>query len=248
LLRARTRAQSAGRRAEPSIGAGHQVRVLLWVTGECDFETAVSILKETAGAKFDETVECAVRLGVDPRKSDQIVRGATVLPHGLGKTERILVFAKGEKDKEARDAGADIVGAEDLVDRIQGGWLEFDRVVATPDMMGTVGKLGKVLGPRGLMPNPKLGTVTFELGKAIQEIKAGKAEFKTEKNGIVHSSIGKASFSQENLVQNLIAFLETLVKLKPAASKGRYFKSITISTTMGPGVKVDPIWAANALR
>jgi large subunit ribosomal protein L1 len=213
-----------------------------------DFETAVSILKETAGAKFDETVECAVRLGVDPRKSDQIVRGATVLPHGLGKTERILVFAKGEKDKEARDAGADIVGAEDLVDRIQGGWLEFDRVVATPDMMGTVGKLGKVLGPRGLMPNPKLGTVTFELGKAIQEIKAGKAEFKTEKNGIVHSSIGKASFSQENLVQNLIAFLETLVKLKPAASKGRYFKSITISTTMGPGVKVDPIWAANALR
>jgi large subunit ribosomal protein L1 len=213
-----------------------------------DFETAVSILKETAGAKFDETVECAVRLGVDPRKSDQIVRGATVLPHGLGKTERILVFAKGEKDKEARDAGADFVGGEDLVERIQGGWLEFDRVVATPDMMGTVGKLGKILGPRGMMPNPKLGTVTFELGKAIQEIKAGKAEFKTEKNGIVHSSIGKASFSQENLVQNLTTFLETLVKLKPAASKGRYFKSITISTTMGPGVKIDPIWAGNALR
>jgi large subunit ribosomal protein L1 len=213
-----------------------------------DFETAVSILKETAGAKFDETVECAVKLGVDPRKSDQIVRGATVLPHGLGKTERILAFAKGEKDKEARDAGADYVGADDLVDKIQGGWLEFDRVVATPDMMGTVGKLGKVLGPRGMMPNPKLGTVTFELGKAIQEIKAGKAEFKTEKNGIVHSSIGKASFSQENLVQNLVAFLETLLKLKPAASKGRYFKSITISTTMGPGIKIDPIWAANALR
>lgn len=213
-----------------------------------DFETAVSILKETAGAKFDETVECAVKLGVDPRKSDQIVRGATVLPHGLGKTETILVFAKGEKDKEARDAGADFVGADDLVDKIQGGWLEFDRVVATPDMMGTVGKLGKVLGPRGMMPNPKLGTVTFELGKAIQEIKAGKAEFKTEKNGIVHSSIGKASFPQENLVQNLVAFLETLLKLKPAASKGRYFKSITISTTMGPGIKIDPIWAANALR
>jgi large subunit ribosomal protein L1 len=213
-----------------------------------DFETAVSILKETASAKFDETVECAVRLGVDPRKSDQVVRGAIVLPHGLGKTERILAFAKGEKDKEARDAGADFVGADDLVDRIQGGWMEFDRVVATPDMMGTVGKLGKVLGPRGMMPNPKLGTVTFELEKAIREIKAGKAEFKTEKNGIVHSSIGKAGFPQENLVKNLVAFLEALVKLKPASSKGRYFKSITISTTMGPGIKIDPIWAANALR
>jgi len=213
-----------------------------------DFETAVSILKETAGAKFDETVECAVKLGVDPRKSDQIVRGATVLPHGLGKVERILVFAKGEKEKEARDAGADYVGADELVGKIQGGWMDFDRVVATPDMMGTVGKLGKLLGPRGLMPNPKLGTVTFELDKAIQEIKAGKAEFKTEKNGIVHSAIGKASFPAENLVQNLITFLETLVKLKPAASKGRYFKSITISTTMGPGIKIDPIWAANTLR
>jgi large subunit ribosomal protein L1 len=213
-----------------------------------DFETAVSILKETAGTRFDETVECAVRLGVDPRKSDQVVRGATVLPHGLGKTERILAFAKGEKDKEARDAGADHVGGDDLVEKIQGGWLEFDRVVATPDMMGTVGKLGKVLGPRGMMPNPKLGTVTFELAKAIQEIKAGKAEFKTDKNGIVHSAVGKASFSNENLVQNLTVFLETLLKLKPAASKGRYFKSITISTTMGPGIKVDPIWAANALR
>jgi large subunit ribosomal protein L1 len=213
-----------------------------------DFETAVSILKETAGARFDETVECAVRLGVDPRKSDQVVRGATVLPHGLGKTERILAFAKGEKDKEARDAGADQVGGDDLVEKIQGGWLEFDRVVATPDMMGTVGKLGKVLGPRGMMPNPKLGTVTFELAKAIQEIKAGKAEFKTDKNGIVHSAVGKASFSNENLVQNLTVFLETLLKLKPAASKGRYFKSITISTTMGPGIRVDPIWAANALR
>lgn len=213
-----------------------------------DFETAVSILKETADAKFDETVECAVKLGVDPRKSDQIVRGATVLPHGLGKVERILVFAKGEKEKEARDAGADYVGADELVGKIQGGWMDFDRVVATPDMMGTVGKLGKLLGPRGLMPNPKLGTVTFELDKAIQEIKAGKAEFKTEKNGIVHSAIGKASFPAENLVQNLITFLETLVKLKPAASKGRYFKSITISTTMGPGIKIDPIWAANTLR
>ncbi len=213
-----------------------------------DFETAVSLLKETANARFDETVECAVRLGVDPRRSDQMVRGATVLPHGLGKTERIVVFAKGEKDKEARDAGADHVGAEDLAEKIQGGWLDFDRVVATPDLMGIVGKLGKVLGPRGLMPNPKLGTVTFELAKAVEEIKAGKAEFRTEKNGIVHSSIGKASFSQEQLVENLTAFLETLVKLKPAASKGRYFKSIVISSTMGPGVKIDTIWALNALR
>ncbi len=213
-----------------------------------DFETAVALVKETANAKFDETIECAVRLGVDPRKSDQVVRGATVLPNGLGKTERILVFAKGEKDKEARDAGADLVGADDLVDKIQGGWLEFDRVVATPDMMGTVGKLGKILGPRGMMPNPKLGTVTFEISKAVQEIKAGKTEFKTDKNGIVHSPIGKASFPGEKLTENLTVFLEILLKLKPAASKGRYFKTITIATTMGPGVKVDPIWAANTLR
>ena len=213
-----------------------------------DFETAIGIIKETSGAKFDETVECAVRLGVDPRKSDQMVRGATVLPNGLGKVERVLVFAKGEKDKEARDAGADYVGADDLAEKIQGGWLEFDRVVATPDMMGTVGKLGKILGPRGLMPNPKLGTVTFEIAKAIEEIKAGKAEFKTEKNGIVHSAIGKASFTHEQLTENLIAFLDTLLKLKPAASKGRYFRSITVSSTMGPGVKVDPVWAVNALR
>lgn len=213
-----------------------------------DFETAIGIVKETAVAKFDETIECAVKLGVDPRKSDQMVRGATVLPHGLGKVERVLVFAKGEKGKEARDAGADYVGADDLAEKIQGGWLEFDRIVATPDMMGTVGKLGKILGPRGLMPNPKLGTVTFEITKAIQEIKAGKAEFKTEKNGIVHSSIGKASFSSQQLTENLTAFLDTLLKLKPAASKGRYFRSITVSSTMGPGVKIDPVWAVNALR
>jgi len=213
-----------------------------------DFETAIGLLKETASARFDETVECAVRLGVDPRKSDQMVRGALVLPNGLGKIETIVAFAKGEKDKEARDAGADHVGADDLAEKIQGGWLEFDRVIATPDMMGTVGKLGRVLGPRGMMPNPKLGTVTFDLKKAIEEIKAGKAEFKTDKNGIVHSSIGKASFSQEHLVENLTSFLETLLKLKPAASKGRYFNSITVSSTMGPGIKIDPVWANNALR
>jgi large subunit ribosomal protein L1 len=213
-----------------------------------DFETAVSLVKETATARFDETVECAVRLGVDPRRSDQVVRGAIVLPHGLGRSERIVVFAKGEKEKEARDAGADFVGSEDLAERILGGWLEFDRVVATPDIMGTVGKLGKILGPRGMMPNPKLGTVTFDVGKAIEEIKAGKAEFKTDKNGIVHSSIGKASFEGDKLVENLTSFLEALLKLKPAASKGRYFRSITLSSTMGPGVKIDPIWATNALR
>ena len=213
-----------------------------------DFETAIALVKETASAKFDETVECVVRLGVDPRKSDQMVRGALVLPHGLGKTERVIAFAKGEKDKEARDAGADHVGGDDLAEKIQGGWLEFDRVVATPDMMGTVGKLGKILGPRGMMPNPKLGTVTFELAKAVEEIKAGKAEFKTEKNGIVHTSIGKASFGPEQLIGNLSAFLEILLKLKPAASKGRYFKSITVSSTMGPGIKVDPVAAVNVLR
>jgi large subunit ribosomal protein L1 len=213
-----------------------------------DFESAIALVKETASTKFDESVEIAVRLGVDPRKSDQMVRGALVLPNGLGKTERVVAFAKGEKEKEARDAGADEVGGDDLAEKIQGGWLEFDRVVATPDMMGTVGKLGKILGPRGMMPNPKLGTVTFELAKAVEEIKAGKAEFKTEKNGIIHASIGKASFSSEQLVENMTALLELLLKLKSAASKGRYFKSITVSSTMGPGVKIDPVWAVNALR
>ncbi|UCF31196.1 MAG: 50S ribosomal protein L1 [bacterium] len=213
-----------------------------------DFQTAVSLVKGTATAKFDETVECAVRLGVDPRRSDQVVRGAIVLPHGLGRSERIVVFAKGEKEREAREAGADFVGSDDLAEKIQGGWLEFDRVVATPDIMGVVGKLGKVLGPRGMMPNPKLGTVTFEVAKAIEEIKAGKSEFKTDKNGIVHSRIGKASFDEEKLVENLTAFLEALMKLKPAASKGRYLRSITLSSTMGPGVKIDPVWATNALR
>ncbi len=170
------------------------------------------------------------------------------MPHGLGKTERVIAFAKGEKEKEARDAGAQEVGSDDLAEKIQGGWLEFDRVVATPDLMGVVGKLGKILGPRGMMPNPKLGSVSFEIGKAIEEIMAGKAEFRTDKNGIVHSSIGKASFTEEQLVENLTVFMETLMKLKPAASKGRYFSSIAISSSMGPGVKVDPVWATNAMR
>jgi large subunit ribosomal protein L1 len=213
-----------------------------------DFATSISLIKEAATARFDETIECAVRLGIDPRKSDQLVRGATMLPHGLGKTERVIAFAKGEKEKEARDAGAQEVGSDDLAEKIQGGWLEFDRVVATPDLMGVVGKLGKILGPRGLMPNPKLGSVSFEIGKAIEEIMAGKAEFRTDKNGIVHSSIGKASFTEEQLVENLTVFMETLMKLKPAASKGRYFSSIAISSSMGPGVKVDPVFATNAMR
>lgn len=213
-----------------------------------DFATSISLIKEAATARFDETIECAVRLGIDPRKSEQMVRGATILPHGLGKTERVIAFAKGEKEKEARDAGAQEVGSDDLAEKIQGGWLEFDRVVATPDLMGVVGKLGKILGPRGMMPNPKLGSVTFEIGKAIEEIMAGKAEFRTDKNGIVHSSIGKASFTEEQLVENLTVFMETLMKLKPAASKGRYFSSIAISSSMGPGVKVDPVWATNAMR
>lgn len=213
-----------------------------------DFTTTVSLVKEAATAKFDETVECAVRLGIDPRKSDQMVRGAAVLPHGLGKTERIIAFAKGEKEREARDAGAQEVGSDELAQKILDGWFEFDRVVATPDLMGVVGKLGKILGPRGMMPNPKLGTVTFEIGKAIEEIMAGKAEFRTDKNGIVHSPIGKASFTEEQLVENLTVFLETLQKLKPAASKGRFFRTIAVSSSMGPGVKVDPVWTTNALR
>jgi large subunit ribosomal protein L1 len=213
-----------------------------------DFDQAIALVKGSAFAKFDETVECAIKLGVDAKRSDQQVKGAIVLPHGLGTTERVAVFAKGEKEKEAREAGADVVGAEDLAERITGGWMEFDRVVATPDMMGVVGKLGKVLGPRGLMPNPKLGTVTNDVAKAVSEIKAGKLEFKTDKSGIVHARIGKVSFSQEHLVGNLRVFMETLQRLKPAASKGRYMKSITVSSTMGPGVKIDPVWVANVLR
>src|SRR5512138_2890758 len=182
-----------------------------------DFEQAMGLVKGAAFAKFDETVECVVRLGVDAKRSDQQVKGAVVLPHGLGKTERVVVFAKGEKEKAARDAGADFVGAEDLAEKITGGWMDFDRVVATPDLMAMVGKLGKVLGPRGLMPNPKLGTVTNDVAKAVSEIKAGKLEFKTDKSGIVHARIGKVSFSQEKLVENLKLFMETLVRMKPAA-------------------------------
>jgi len=208
-------------------------------------QEAVELSISTARAKFDETVDAAVRLGVNPAHADQMVRGSVVLPHGLGKTVRVLVFAKGEKEKEALEAGADVVGAEDLIEKIKGGWLEFDKVVATPDMMGSVGKIGKILGPRGLMPNPKVGTVTFEVAKAVQELKAGKVEFRVEKAGIVHSPVGKVSFGADKLRENIAALLETIVKLKPASSKGVYMRSIAISTTMGPGIKVDPLDVRN---
>ena len=200
---------------------------------------AVRLVKETATAKFDETVEVAVRLGVDPRKQDQNVRGVVVLPHGTGKTKRVLVFAKGEKAKEAEAAGADYVGDQDLIQKIQQGWLDFDVCVATPDMMGEVGKLGRILGGRGLMPNPKSGTVTFDVAKAVQEIKAGKIEFRLDKAGQVHAPIGRVSFDAEKLADNLRALIEALLRAKPAAAKGVYLKNIAVSSTMGPGVRVD---------
>lgn len=204
---------------------------------------AVSLVKKIAPAKFDETVEVAVRLGVDPRHADQQVRGAVVLPHGTGKTSKVLVFAKGEKHKEAENAGADFVGAEDMIEKIQGGWLDFDVAIATPDMMGAVGKLGRVLGPRGLMPNPKTGTVTFDVEKAINDVKAGKIEYRTDKAGIIHAPIGKVSFDAEKLADNLHTLIDTLVRAKPAAAKGTYLKSVTVSSTMGPGVKINPLKA-----
>jgi len=202
-------------------------------------EEAMDIVKKAPAAKFDETVDLSIRLGVDPKHADQMVRGAIVLPHGLGKTVRVAVFAKGEKEREAREAGADVVGAEDLVEKVQGGFMDFDSTIATPDLMGQVGRLGKVLGPRGLMPNPKLGTVTFDVARAVREVKAGKVEFRVDKAGNVHVPIGKKSFAQESLVANAMTLLEAIVKAKPAASKGIYLRSITLSTTMGPGIHVD---------
>ncbi|MCP9456409.1 MAG: 50S ribosomal protein L1 [Nitrospira sp.] len=200
---------------------------------------AIETVKRAAFAKFDESVDIAIRLGVDPKRSDQMVRGTTSLPHGTGKQVRVLVFAKGEKEQEARAAGADYVGAEDLMEKIKEGWLEFDCAIATPDLMASVGKLGKHLGPRGLMPNPKAGTVTFEVGKAVSEIRKGRVEYKVEKAGIVHVPIGKVSFPPEHLYDNAAAILEAVIKAKPASCKGRYLKSVTLSSTMGPGVKVD---------
>jgi large subunit ribosomal protein L1 len=212
------------------------------------FPEALNLALETASSKFDETVETAVALGVNPRHADQMVRGAVVLPHGLGKTVRVLVFAKGEKEKEALEAGADYVGAEDLIERIKGGWLDFDKAVATPDLMGQVGRIGKVLGPRGLMPNVKVGTVTFEVAKAVTELKGGKVEFRVDRGGVVHAPVGKVSFGADKLLQNLAAFMDTLVRLKPATSKGTYLKSIHLSTTMGPGIPVEPGDVKNLVR
>jgi large subunit ribosomal protein L1 len=200
---------------------------------------AISLVKAASYVKFDETVDLVVRLGVDPRHADQMVRGAVVLPNGLGKTVRVLVFAKGEKEKEARDAGADYVGAEDLVAKIQEGWFEFDTAIATPDMMGVVGKIGKLLGPRGLMPNPKVGTVTFDVGRAVKESKSGKVEFRVEKAGIIHAPVGKVSFTEEKLQENILAIYDALIKAKPAAAKGTYVRKISLSSTMGPGVRCD---------
>src|SRR5512133_881225 len=202
---------------------------------------AMALVVATARAKFDETVDAAVRLGVNPAHADQMVRGSVVLPNGLGKTVRVLVFAKGDKEKEALDAGADLVGNDEIIEKIKGGWLEFDRVIATPDMMGSVGKIAKILGPRGLMPNPKVGTVTFDIANAVKELKAGKVEFRVEKAGIVHSPVGKVSFGAEKLYENVNALLETIIKLKPASSKGTYIKSIALSSTMGAGVRIDPL-------
>lgn len=203
---------------------------------------ALGVVVDVASAKFDETVEAHIKLGVDSRHADQQVRGAIVLPHGTGKTKRVLVFAKGEKAKEAEAAGADFVGAEELVSKIQGeNWFEFDIIVATPDMMGVVGRLGKVLGPKGLMPNPKSGTVTFDVAKAIDEIKAGKVEYRLDKTNIIHVPVGKVSFGKEKLTENFHALIEAVIKAKPSAAKGQYIKSVTFASTMGPGVKVNPV-------
>jgi large subunit ribosomal protein L1 len=201
---------------------------------------AVTALKKFPTAKFDETVEVHFRLGVDPRKADQMVRGTMMLPHGTGKEMRVAVFAEGEKEKEARDAGADEVGGEDLAKKVEGGWFEFDVAIATPDMMKVVGRLGKALGPRGLMPNPKAGTVTFDIAKAVEEAKAGKVEYRTDRTGIVHLSIGKMSFSEGDLLENYAAVLDEIMRVKPASAKGKYIKSIALAPTMGPGIRIDP--------
>jgi large subunit ribosomal protein L1 len=206
-----------------------------------DIVEAMQIVKNMTTTKFDASVDVAVRLGVDPRHADQMVRGAVVLPHGIGKTVRVLVFAQGDKEKEARDAGADFVGADDLVQKIQEGWFDFDKVIATPDMMGKVGRLGRVLGPRGLMPNPKVGTVTADVARAVKETKAGRVEFRVERAGIVHAPVGRASFSAEALAENFKALLDLLNKLRPATLKGQYIRSVSISSTMSPGVKIDPV-------
>ena len=215
---------------------------------EYTLEEAIGLVKKGKPAKFDEAVEMAIRLGVDPKHADQMVRGAVVLPHGIGKSIRVLVFAKGEKEREARDAGADYVGAEELIEKLQGGWLEFDSAISTPDLMGQVGRLGKVLGPRGLMPNPKVGTVTFDVGRAVREAKAGKVEFRVDKAGNIHVPIGKRSFSAEQLVENAMSIIEAIMRAKPASAKGQYLRNMTVSSTMGPGVDIDVQRIANMFK
>ena len=213
-----------------------------------DFTDAVQLTLDCGYTKFDETIDLAVRLGVDPRHADQMVRGTVALPNGVGKEVRVLAFAKGEKEKEALDAGADYAGSDELVEKIQKGWLEFDKTIATPDMMSTVSKLGRILGPRGMMPNAKIGTVTFDIARAVKEIKAGKIDFKVEKAGIVHVPMGKVSFGSEKIIENISAFIDTILRLKPPASKGTYLRSIAISTTMGPGIKIDPVYVKDLLN
>jgi large subunit ribosomal protein L1 len=211
-------------------------------------DEAIGVLKAMPGAKFDESVDLSFRLGVDPKHADQMVRGAVVLPHGIGKTVRVAVFAKGEKEREAREAGADTIGAEDLVEKVQGGWMDFDTAIATPDLMGQVGRLGKVLGPRGLMPNPKLGTVTFDISRAVREAKAGKVEFRVDKAGNIHTPVGKRSFNEQQLRDNAMALIEAIVRAKPPAAKGNYLRSLTVSSTMSPGVPIDAVAIANLFK
>ena len=213
-----------------------------------DFSEALSLALDMSYAKLDESVDVAVRLGVDPRHADQMVRGTVVLPNGTGKDVKVLVFAKGEKEKEAEEAGADFIGNDDLIEKIKGGWFGFDKAVATPDMMGAVGRIGKILGPRGLMPNAKIGTVTFDVARTVGELKAGKIDFRVERAGIVHAPMGKVSFGVDKLLENLASFFETIIRLKPSSSKGTYLKGIAISTTMGPGIKIDPAYVKTILR
>jgi large subunit ribosomal protein L1 len=212
------------------------------------FEESVELATRDRKMKFDESVDIAIRLGVDPRHADQMVRSSVVLPNGTGKETRVLVFAKGDKEKEALDAGADYAGGDEFVEKIKNGWLEFDRTIATPDMMATVGKIGRILGPRNLMPNAKLGTVTFDVSRVVGEIKSGKVDFKVDKAGVVHAMLGKVSFGSQKLSENILAFIDKIIQLKPASSKGIYLKSISISTTMGPGVKIDPLEVRNLIK
>ncbi len=223
-------------------------RAAIAVDRSYTIEEAVPLVQKVKFAKFDETVDLSMRLGVDPKHADQMVRGTVVLPHGLGKSKRVLAIAGGEKQREAQDAGADVVGGEEMVEKIQGGFMDFDAVVATPDMMRAVGRLGKVLGPRGLMPNPKTGTVTTEIARAVKEIKAGKVEFRVDKSGIIHAPVGKISFNTNALVENAHALVESVVKAKPAAAKGKYLKSVTLSSTMGPGVRIDTTQIETAVK